>query len=156
MRERLLRCRLRTIQYTYSSTQNNGKITSETDVISGEQISLHLRFPEPPGERDQLRESRLGTELCLRWVRKLDQPDRHQGHGSRLSVTYDPATNRQTGESADANGNICSTAGYWTCTNYTYDVENRITYFSGSSVLYRSSLLLCARQQARVARRLDL
>ena len=39
-------------------------------------------------------------------------------------MSYDPATNRQTGECADANGNLCGSG-------YVYDVENRIVRNSG-------------------------
>ena len=58
-----------------------------------------------------------------------------KGTAPSLSTSYDPATNRQTGESADANGNICS--GWWNysyqCPNaYTYDVDNRIIFVGGS------------------------
>jgi RHS repeat-associated protein len=40
------------------------------------------------------------------------------GTAPALHVTYDPGTNRQTGECADANGNLCGSY-------YSYDVENR-------------------------------
>ena len=39
-------------------------------------------------------------------------------------MSYNPATNRQTGECADANGNLCGSG-------YVYDVENRIVRNSG-------------------------
>ena len=60
-----------------------------------------------------------------------------QGTAPSLSVTYDPATNRRTGESADANGNICSGLGSYglSCPNtYIYDVENRIAFVGTSSL----------------------
>jgi RHS repeat-associated protein len=47
-----------------------------------------------------------------------------------LNVSYNPATNRQTGDCADANGNLNS---YPACANGNYyDVENRITRNSGT------------------------
>jgi RHS repeat-associated protein len=42
-----------------------------------------------------------------------------KGTAPALNVTYDPATNRRTGECADANGNLCASG-------YSYDVENRL------------------------------
>jgi len=61
----------------------------------------------------------VGTELYLRWVWELDEPNGYQRNGSGLEYDLDPTTNRQTGECADANGNICGD-------NLVYDVENRI------------------------------
>jgi RHS repeat-associated protein len=43
-----------------------------------------------------------------------------------LNVTYDPATNRQTGECADANGNLNAVNPITCPGGYFYDVENRM------------------------------
>jgi YD repeat-containing protein len=43
-----------------------------------------------------------------------------KGTAPSLNVSYNPATNRQTGECADANGNLCASG-------YSYDVENRLS-----------------------------
>ena len=53
-----------------------------------------------------------------------------KGTAPSLSVSYDPATNRQTGECADANGNLNS-ASVCNGSGYVYDVENRIVKNSG-------------------------
>ena len=53
-----------------------------------------------------------------------------KGTAPSLSVTYDPATNRQTGECADANGNLNSAPTCWNQAMY-YDVENRPVKNSG-------------------------
>jgi hypothetical protein len=43
-----------------------------------------------------------------------------KGTAPSLNVSYNPPTNRQTGECADANGNLCASG-------YSYDVENRLS-----------------------------
>ena len=48
-----------------------------------------------------------------------------KGSAPTLAVTYDPTTNRRTGEAADANGNI----GYGS----QYDIENRLRAPDGST-----------------------
>ena len=59
------------------------------------------------------------------------------GSAPALNTTYDPATNRQTGECADANGNINSATN---CTNGNYfDMENRLVRSGGSPVAWAYS-----------------
>jgi RHS repeat-associated protein len=104
------------IQYAYSATQNNGKITSQYDAISGEQIvytydSLN-RLASATG-------SGWGQSYTYDGFGNLTNVATTKGSTPTLVTTYDPATNRQTGECADANGNICGD-------NLVYDVENRI------------------------------
>jgi RHS repeat-associated protein len=104
------------IQYAYSATQNNGKITSQYDAISGEQIvytydSLN-RLASATG-------SGWGQSYTYDGFGNLTNQTVTSGTAPALSTTCDPATNRQTGECADANGNICGD-------NLVYDVENRI------------------------------
>ena len=70
------------IQYNYSATQNNGKITSQSDVISGEQIAYTYDALNrlASAETTATQCHAVGTELYLRWVRKLDGPNSHQGY----------------------------------------------------------------------------
>ncbi len=103
------------IQYAYPATQNNGKISSQYDSVSGEQITYMY---------DSL--NRLASATGSGWGQSynydgfgnLTDQNVTSGTAPALHVTYDPATNRQTGECADANGNLCGSY-------YSYDVENR-------------------------------
>ncbi|HEV8414572.1 MAG TPA: RHS repeat-associated core domain-containing protein [Bryobacteraceae bacterium] len=103
------------IQYAYPTTQNNGKISSQYDNVSGEQITYMY---------DSL--NRLASATGSGWGQSynydgfgnLTDQNVTSGTAPALHVTYDPATNRQTGECADANGNLCGSY-------YSYDVENR-------------------------------
>ncbi len=118
------------IQYAYSATQNNGKITSETDVVSGEQISYTYDSLNRLASATSSLNPGWGQSYAYDGFGNLTTQTVTKGTAPSLSVSYDPATNRQTGESADANGNIC---GSWQCAiNYTYDVENRIIFVGGS------------------------
>ncbi len=54
-----------------------------------------------------------------------------KGTAPTLSVSYNPATNRQTGECADANGNLNSASVCYGSGAVYYDVENRIVKNSG-------------------------
>jgi RHS repeat-associated protein len=103
------------IQYAYPATQNNGKISSQYDNVSGEQITYMY---------DSL--NRLASATGSGWGQSynydgfgnLTDQNVTSGTAPALHVTYDPATNRQTAECADANGNLCGSY-------YSYDVENR-------------------------------
>ncbi|HEY7336734.1 MAG TPA: RHS repeat-associated core domain-containing protein, partial [Bryobacteraceae bacterium] len=122
------------IQYNYSATQNNGKIVSQTDLISGEQVSYTY---------DSL--NRLATALSNSATAPWGQSFTYDGFGNltnvnvisgsapTLGVTYDPATNH--GSYADANGNSMSGS---CCGFYTYDVENRIVQTPGYGAMYYS------------------
>jgi RHS repeat-associated protein len=111
-------------QYNYSATQNNGKITSQQDLLSGEQITYTY---------DSL--NRLASATGYGWGQSygydgfgnMTNQTVTSGTAPALNTTYDPATNRQTGECADANGNVDAQSGTSPCTSgYNFDVENRI------------------------------
>ncbi len=124
------------IQYNYSATQNNGKIASETDVLSGEQITYTYDSLNRLASATSSVNPGWGQSYAYDGFGNLTTQTVTKGTAPSLSVSYDPTTNRQTGESADANGNICS--GWWSysysCPNaYTYDAENRIVFIGGSA-----------------------
>ena len=89
------------IQYNYPATQNNGKITSQNDLLSGEQVSYaydslnHLASASGSG---------WGQSYTYDGFGNLTNQTVTSGTAPALNTTYDPATNRQTGECADANG----------------------------------------------------
>ena len=108
------------LQYNYSSSANNGKITSQYDTVSGETVAYTY---------DSL--NRLATAAATTggtW----SQGYTYDGFGNLTAITgtpaasysYNPATNQ--GYCADANGNAneVSCAGFYY--GNTYDVENRI------------------------------
>ena len=106
------------MQYTYSATQNNGRIVQSVDGRTGETVSyqydalnrlLHAETADTTwGESYQY--DQFGNLL-------LKTPTK--GSAPAWAASYDPATNRQYGVSYDANGN--PSAGY------VWDVENRLT-----------------------------
>ena len=120
------------IQYAYSTTQNNGKITSETDVVSGEQITYTYDSLNRLSSATSSVNPGWGQSYAYDGFGNLTTQTVTKGTAPSLSVSYDPATNRQTGESADANGNICTSYTSSCPKPYTYDVENRIMFVGGS------------------------
>ena len=91
-------------QYNYSATQNNGKITSQYDALSGETVAYLYdslnRLASASG-------SGWGQSYTYDGFGNLTNQTVTSGTAPALSTTYDPTTNRQTGgECADANGNL--------------------------------------------------
>ena len=119
------------IQYAYSSTMNNGKVASQTDVISGEQVVYTY---------DALNRLATARTVTNPAVTQWGQSYNYDGFGNltaqnvikgsapTMSVTYNAATNRQTGDTADANGNLGP--------GYLYDMANRLLQPSGVTVQY--------------------
>ncbi len=116
------------IGYNYSSTQNNGKITSQQDYVSGETVTYAY---------DTL--NRLATAGTSAW----GQSYAYDGFGNLTDITstlgttpewhvaYSASTNRAGSDCSDANGNIVIVgSGCSALSAYSYDVENRII-FSG-------------------------
>ena len=116
------------ITYNFSSTQNNGKITSQTDGISGEQVVYAYDSLNRLASAGATNNS-WGQSYAYDGFGNLTTQTVTAGTAPALSVTYNAATNRQSGESADANGNINS-GGY---SGYGYDVENRIVSVPGGT-----------------------
>jgi RHS repeat-associated protein len=119
------------IQYAYSSTQNNGKVISQTDAISGEQVVYTY---------DALNRLATAQTVTNPNVTQWGQSYNYDGFGNltdqnvikgsapTMHVTYNASTNRQTGDTADANGNLGS--------GYFYDIANRLLQPSGTTVQY--------------------
>jgi RHS repeat-associated protein len=114
--------------YGYSSTQNNGKIASQTDNITGEDVVYTY---------DAL--NRLATAVAT--SNAWGQSYTYDGFGNllgqtvtegtapSLSVSYNASSNLQTTDCADANGNITGSQAGGSCSSgqlYTYDAKNRI------------------------------
>ena len=113
---------LGSIGYNYSATNNNGRIASMNNTFTGENVTYAY---------DSL--NRLITATASgQWGLSFS----YDGFGNRLSQTvmlgsaptiqqsYDQTTNRQLGQTYDANGNNLLVVNYGALA--TYDVENRL------------------------------
>jgi RHS repeat-associated protein len=113
------------LTYAYSSTQNNGKISSQTDNLSGEQVVYTY---------DALNRLASATATSSSWGQSysydgfgnLTGQTVTAGSAPSYSVTPNPSTNHLGGEDANGNTPYSNDANG---TNYvmTYDVENRYT-----------------------------
>jgi len=109
------------IQYAYSATQNNGKLTSQTDVISGEQVlytydALNRLATAQTAPNPSV--TQWGQSYNYDGFGNLTDQNVILGSAPSMHVAYNVATNRQTGDTADLNGNLGA--------NYVYDLENRL------------------------------
>jgi len=109
------------IQYAYSSANNNGKLTSQTDVLSGEQITYTydaLNRLASAVTSDNPSVTQWGYSYNYDGFGNLTDQNQIKGSVAQYHVAYNVSTNRQTGDTADANGNIGL--------NHVYDIENRL------------------------------
>ena len=108
------------ITYNYSSTQNNGNITSQVDSLTGEQATYAY------DSLNRLISAQAGTSWSQGFVYdpfgNLTDKNVLAGSAPPLHVVIDPATNHAGGE--DANGNA---GGSGLRPANTYDAENRMT-----------------------------
>ena len=121
------------MQYGYSANQNNGQITSQTDLISGEQINYAY---------DSLKRLVSAITTGQTWGQgynydpfgNLTAKTVLYGSVPTMSVGVDATTNRLVGLSYDANGSPLNDpfAG-----GLTYDVENRVSSASPSGGPYQ-------------------
>jgi RHS repeat-associated protein len=116
------------MQYTYSLTQNNGQITRQNDLASGEEVTYTY---------DSLSRLIGAVTADSPTVPQWGQAFTYDGFGNRTSASvtkgqaphgswnYDATTNRVAGY-YDANGNLSLQPVYGAYTGYIYDVENRL------------------------------
>jgi RHS repeat-associated protein len=124
-------------QYAFSATQNNGKITSETDVVSGEQITYTYDSLNRLASATSSVNPGWGQSYNYDGFGNLTTQTVTKGTAPALSVSYDATTNRRSGECADANGIINSSTS---CTNgEVYDIQNRLIRNGGSSLAWAYS-----------------
>jgi RHS repeat-associated protein len=105
------------MQYNYTSGQNNGRISSSVDGYLSETVNYAY---------DALNRLSSATATNGAWGQSfaydgfgnLTDKTATVGSAPTLHVTFDPATNRQTGVTYDANGDPTD--------NKVYDVENRL------------------------------
>jgi RHS repeat-associated protein len=121
-------------QYAFSGIQNNAKITSETDVVSGEQITYTYDSLNRLASATSSVTPGWGQSYNYDGFGNLTTQTVTKGTAPALSVSYDATTNRRTGECSDANGNINSSTS---CTNgEVYDIQNRLVRNGGSSLAW--------------------
>ena len=118
------------VQYNYSATQNNGKVTSQSDVISGEQIAYTYDSLNrlASAETTQTGGTQWGQSYTYDGFGNLTTQTVIKGSAPSESVAYNYATNLQTGDTADANGNIGS--------GYIYDLDNRLVQPGSSATAH--------------------
>jgi RHS repeat-associated protein len=114
--------------YNYSATQNNGKITSEHDYTTGEDVvytydSLNrLATAQTPG-------AGWGQSYAYDGFGNLTDITTTKGTTPEWHVGYSASTNRAGTDVADANGNIGNLGA-------AFDVENRMVMAPGSAGQY--------------------
>lgn len=122
------------VQYAYSSTMNNGKAISQTDVISGEQVvyTYDALNRLATAQTMQTGGTQWGQSYNYDGFGNLTDQNVIKGSAPTMHVTYNAATNRQTGDTADANGNL-GTGG---SSPNIYDAANRLLQPGGTTVEY--------------------
>ena len=119
-------------EYTFSATQNNGRITKMKDWISGEEVNYQY-----DALNRLISAVTTGPEYGLSFTydgfgNKAAQTVT-KGTAPSMSVSVDPATNRLVGVNYDANGNQNGSGGW------SYDVANRLMSASGEHYAYVAS-----------------
>jgi RHS repeat-associated protein len=121
------------LEYRYSATANDGRITSQKDWVSGEEVVYQY---------DSLKRLIRAESVGPEWGQSFT----YDGWGNMramsvvkgiapvMATTADPATNRLGAWGYDANGNATSLPGATTL-NLTYDAANRVLHAAdGGSV----------------------
>jgi RHS repeat-associated protein len=123
------------ITYSYSSTQNNGKITSQMDNISGEQVVYTYDALNRLASAAATSGS-WGQSYAYDGFGNLTAQTVTAGSAPAYNVAINPATNQRTNDCADANGNAYATFPCGASPLYTYDVENRLVSIGTQSIQY--------------------
>ena len=119
--------------YNYPATGNNGKIVSEHDNNTLEDVNYtydSLNRLASAYTSDNASVAQWGQSFTYDGFGNLTDQNLIKGTAPQMHVAYNAATNRQTGDTADANGNITNFNGVTSV----YDVENRLqsTNYSGT------------------------
>ena len=124
--------------YNYSATQNNGKIVSQTDQISGEQLVYAYDALNRLASASTTAGTTWGQSYSYDGFGNLTNQTVTAGTAPSLSVAYNTNNQQTTDSCVDANGNInSSTNGLYAClsssSTYGYDVSNRIVTVPGGT-----------------------
>ena len=130
--------------YTYSGSQNNGKIVSQADAISGETVQYTYDSLNRLATA-QATSNAWGQSYAYDGFGNLTDQNVIAGSAPEYHATFDPSTNHPSGVgTVDANGNSLVYEGGGTVS---YDGLNRLAGVTG---MYQYSY--DPEQQARVAR----
>ncbi len=107
------------IEYRFSSTQNDGRITHRKDFVSGEEVAYQY---------DALGRLTQATATGLAWSQTFTYDGfgnltQRSGSETPLSIVVDGTNNRLAGEIYDANGNWLASPGQ---PQNSYDIDNRL------------------------------
>ena len=126
-------------QYSYSGTQNNGKIQWDKDTISGEQVSYQY---DALNRLIAAQSGTWGQGFAYDGFGNLTDKNVISGSAPVYHTTFSAATNRDASVGYDTNGNQATAVigGF----NYSlgYDIENRLLslapsgYTAGAGALY--------------------
>ncbi len=125
------------VSYNYSSTQNNGKVASQTDHMSGEQVVYAYDALNRLASAGATNSS-WGQSYAYDGFGNLLDQTVTAGTAPSLSVVYNAATNQQTTDCTDANGNVLGATVGGNCygPSYSYDAKNRISAAAGGTMFY--------------------
>ena len=122
------------MQYRYSATQNNGKIVSQYDATSGEEVTYaydSLQRLASAVTTDNASVPQWGQSYTYDGWGNLTDQNVTKGSAPTMHVVVDATTNRANQGTYDANGNNRLTSSGFD----NYDVDNRLVYPNGSSSL---------------------
>ena len=108
------------MSYSYSANQNNGKVTSQTDNVSGEQVTYTYDALNRLATA-QATSAAWGQSYTYDGFGNLTDQNVIAGSAPMFHAVYNPLTNNDS--CADANGNETCFGGL---SGYGYDVENRL------------------------------
>jgi len=120
------------MQYSYPAGSNNGKIGSQTDVVSGEVVQYTYDSLNRLSKAETT-SSAWGQGFVYDPFGNLNQINVTKGSAPTLSVAIDQTTNRLMGSlyNYDPNGNMLTDGSR---DAYSYDVENRMLTAAGVGV----------------------
>ena len=116
------------MQYIYTAGTNNGRITQTVDGVAGETVNYGYDALNRLSTAGATNGS-WGQAFTYDGFGNLTGKTVTQGSAPTLSVSFDPATNRQYGVNYDANGNVMQYKS-------AYDVENRLVGDSTAFYVY--------------------
>lgn len=124
------------MEYKFSTTQNNGKLTEQKDWTTGEEVVYtydSLQRLATAVTKDNPSVAQWGQSYGYDGWGNHHSQTVIKGSAPVLNVVYDPATNRRISEASDANGSIqpaeCASM-------FSYDIENRLTTCAAASYGY--------------------
>jgi YD repeat-containing protein len=120
------------ISYTYPSTGNNGKISSQEDMVSGEIVSYSYDALNrlATAENQSTFSTPWGQGFTYDGFGNLTQVRVIQGSAPSFSTSYD-YKNHAGGEDYNGNPGYVPLPAYGTSSAATYDAENRLAVLGG-------------------------